>query len=125
MTWRNRPTSFNKTVKNLVSDTVREIGVDALAQVVQRSPVRTGRYKGNHNVGVGAIDESLSGIANDSNSRGGAKLGVGLDDFPVVFISNALPYAKKLEDGSSGQAKDGIYRPTFTFISAKYKRVIR
>ena len=122
--WKNPPTNFNKVVKNLVKDTVREVAIDGVGQVTQRSPVRTGRYKGNHNVGIGNLDTSESGTSDNALIRANSVLS-SLPDWPVVYISNSVPYAQKLEDGFSPQAASGIYRPTFTILAGKYKRIVK
>ena len=124
--WRNRPTNFNGTITRLVKDHVRTVAIDALAQNIQRSPVDTGRYRNNHTIGVNAVDGSTNRAPDPSGGGSSAEQGKlsNLPDFPTVFISNGLPYAQPIEDGiSTTQAPSGVFRPTFSFISERYRRV--
>ena len=117
--WRNPPSIFGDNIGGLVGDTVREIAIDGLAQNIQRSPVLTGRYRNNHTVGIGSpSDSNRSADGSGSASRAEQAKLASLPDFPVVYLSNGLPYAQAIEDGiSTVKAPSGVFRPTFTFLS--------
>src|SRR5690606_10449361 len=87
----------------------------ASQSIVSMSPVDTGRFRANWNYSVGAPDESTSLWVDPTGgltirkiiaqSRG-AKAGY------VYYLTNALPYAQRLENGWSKQAPQGMVRLT-------------
>lgn len=108
---------FVKTVKAREDIVVRKLGLDVLSSVVTMSPVDTGRFRGNWQVGLSAPvratleTEDKSGaqtIARASQVLNRAKAG------GVIYLSNNLPYAVRLEYGHSKQAPAGMIRITAT-----------
>lgn len=95
------------------------------ASVMKRSPVKTGRFRGNWQTDVnkpsaGELDRldktgtaSLREAVTESAS---AKLGDSL-----YFVNN-LPYAKSLEDGSSTQAPTGMVEVTVNQFQREVNR---
>jgi hypothetical protein len=86
-----------------------------------KSPVDEGTFRGNWNVGVNTIDDSVDDDAGGNKTKyavdettfqrgnqvvGSIKSGDGIN------ISNALPYAMRLEFGYSDQAPAGMVRTT-------------
>ena len=100
--------SIDAMVKDLVEDevilVVKKLSMAALRGVVMKSPVDTGRFRGNWNVGIGSQDLSVS---DSTDKGGGATLSSGtseidgVEDLTVVWITNNLPYAMALENGHS------------------------
>jgi hypothetical protein len=83
-----------------------------LTSVVEKSPVDTGRFRGNWNVSIGDADLSTTDETDADGEqtivRGSAVLaGVGAED-TVVYLTNNLPYAVPLENGHSKQAPIGM-----------------
>lgn len=103
---------------------VRAIGLEVFTRVVMRSPVDTGRFRGNWMMEVDAIPTGVTyqggpegqGAANTAPATQHAleqlqklrryRLG------STVYVSNSLPYAPRLEEGYSAQAPLGIMRAT-------------
>lgn len=99
------------------------------------SPVLTGRYYNSHRITLDAIDtssvapENVDGedkpykglpLSFASKTLQGVKLGT------VVYISNALPYAQKLEQGwSRYKAPEGVYGVSTEAVTAKFRNVKR
>ncbi|KNY21590.1 hypothetical protein [Methylobacterium sp. ARG-1] len=90
---------------------VRKVALDIGSRVVLRSPVDTGRFRANWQYGVGqpntatleTIDKSgQSSIQRIASGAATARLG------DVIYVSNSLPYALRLEAGSSKQAPAGM-----------------
>lgn len=81
--------------------------------IVLKSPVDTGRFRANWMSAYGGVDssttESISNSGAESIGRLNAKLN-GLDVGQVVYFTNSLPYAEKLEYGYSQQAPAGMVR---------------
>jgi hypothetical protein len=90
----------------LVIDVLRYIG----EQLVLNSPVDTGRYERSHKLFADGVEiDPESQILN-------------ADEY--VFI-NTQPYARKIEQGLSPQAPDGVYQATATLAKQRFSRVAR
>jgi len=100
---------------------IRRVALAAYREINRKSPVDKGTFRANWVASVDTIDRSsdLSKTTKDVNEAvtaatavitNGAKLGT------TVFISNAVPYAGKLEDGYSPQAPAGVVAPALTTI---------
>lgn len=113
---------------------VRTVSLSALVDIQRMSPVDQGRFRASHTLSVGAPDES---VAQDMDKQKTArkKSGKGtptsaytsiakqkmvsaqetvaaianLQRRLTIWISNNLPYANALENGSSKQAPNGVY----------------
>lgn len=104
-----------------IETTVRRSTLQLFKAVVDLSPVDTGRFRGNwfpsHGLVLKEVHEGAK--ANDSYSR--------LErvyEFPVggiVFLTNNLPYAQRLENGWSKQAPSGMVRKS----AIQFKRFVR
>lgn len=92
-----------------VERVVRGAILDTYSDVIQRSPFDTGRFIGNWTVAYGNPDLSTKGV-----SSRGAALQAGESKLATykaglyVYLTNNLPYAKRLEEGWSDQAPNGI-----------------
>lgn len=92
---------------------MRKIAFELLSRVVNKTPVDTGRARGNWQVAVGVIDTSETGSPDKSGdgtiNRGLATLGQQRQTGGTIFISNTLPYILPLEYGhSQRQAPRGM-----------------
>lgn len=127
MAWKGtRPTAFADTIAEDVGKRTRAAALQALAGVIERSPVDTGAFRGNNRVSVGSRDNGFDLDATDKS--GSAALSAGSQvisstrgaPFTQIFIQNALPYARALEDGHSGQTNHrpgGIYAITLNSLA--------
>jgi hypothetical protein len=106
---------FNSKVDKAATAIFRGTSLDLFAHVVRRSPVRTGRFRGNWQAEINkpakgikrTLDKSgASAIRSAKNATGKVRLG------ESVFLVNNLPYSIKLERGSSDQAPRGMVRVT-------------
>ena len=121
--WSTPPSFFSGVVKDELSKRVRVIAMAMLNEIVLRSPVDTGRFRGNNIISVGApvytstvnVDPTGAETINQ-----GLSAMTGLEPFTQVFIQNNLPYAVPLEDGHSKQAPAGIYAVSFHGVSQAY-----
>ena len=102
------------------------IALTAVRGVVMKSPVDTGRFKGNWNVGIAQPDETTTETVDPSGgstiTEADSRLQAyeAFQGFPVVHISNNLPYAARLEDGYSGQAPNGMVGLTVAELEAQF-----
>jgi hypothetical protein len=117
---------FVKTVKAREDLVVRKLGLDILSSVVRMSPVDTGRFRGNWQVGLNA---PVAGQLARLDKSGAVTIAAGNQILShasaggVIYLNNNLPYAQRLEYGWSKQAPSGMVRITAAFVpSGTYLR---
>ncbi|KIC79130.1 hypothetical protein [Pseudomonas sp. C5pp] len=121
--WSTPPSLFTGLVEEALTQRVRVIALAMLNEIVLRSPVDTGRFRGNNIVSVGAPVYTSSANVDPTGSdtiQQGVRVVTGLEPYTQVFIQNNLPYAVPLEDGHSQQAPAGIYAVSFNSVSQAY-----
>lgn len=121
--WSTPPSLFAGVVEEQLSQRVRVITIAMLNEIVLRSPVDTGRFRGNNIVSVGApVYASTLSVdpAGAETIQNGVRAVTGLEPYTQVFIQNNLPYAGPLEDGHSQQAPAGIYAVSFNGVAEAY-----
>lgn len=121
--WSTPPSLFAGVVEEQLSQRVRVIAIAMLNEIVLRSPVDTGRFRGNNIVSVGApVYASTLSVdpAGAETIQSGVRAVTGLEPYTQVFIQNNLPYAGPLEDGHSQQAPAGIYAVSFNGVAEAY-----
>jgi hypothetical protein len=104
---------------------VRKLTFEIFKAVVLKSPVDTGRFRANWNISADVPDYSTT--PSTIKARGGAEAARALS-FPsggVVYLSNGLPYARVLEDGSSKQAPQGMVKVTVAEFDTFLKKALR
>ena len=112
-----------KLVPEELTKLVKAIAFEAFARIVFKTPVDTGRARGNWQISIGqpifdeieldqAQDIALSDIGNEGVRA--AQVLQNLNPFEVVWISNNVPYIEFLEEGSSRQAPQGMVAETFS-----------
>lgn len=99
----------------------RRLVLEALTRIVRRTPVDTGRARGNWQTSVGAPrGESVLGTSKAIApvvAAGSAALR-DLEPFGVAYISNNLVYIEPLENGHSKQAPEGMVAVTLAEIAS-------
>lgn len=85
---------------------VQKIGIEALSRIVEKTPVKTGRARGNWSVSIG--QPSSSTPIDTEDKTGSATIAKGTQEiltaypdkgFPIISIYNSLPYILALEEG--------------------------
>lgn len=116
-----------KVVDNVIA-VQKKLALEALRRVVQKSPVDTGRFRGNWMVSIGV---RADGTIETVDPSGGTTINKGLapistlDKMDVVYIQNNLPYAERLENGWSQQAPAGMVAVTVAEIEAFFSQVTK
>lgn len=115
-------------VGNKAEMVTRKVMLDVYASMVGKSPVDTGRFRGNWQVGFGGINtstdspedkEGSGAIAAAQGQIMQAKLG------GVIYLTNSLPYARRLEYGWSQQAPQGMVRLTIAEYGDYLRRQVQ
>lgn len=110
---------FAKKAEGNADLVVRKVAREVLKRVVMKSPVDTGRFRANWNVGiekVGVTTKSVDPTGGETILRGSAEIQAGVPG-QSIWISNALPYARRLEYGYSKQTPAGMVRITLAEFS--------
>jgi hypothetical protein len=111
---------FVKRAEGNMDIVVRKIALDLLTALVKRSPVDTGRFRGNW-----VVQEAIVPTTSDSTEDNAVETGsVEIARFRAggrLYILNHLPYSIALERGHSQQAPAGMVRITV----AEFKQYLR
>jgi hypothetical protein len=126
------------------SGIARKVALELYSKVVSKSPVDSGRLRGNWNVNVNSIDTTEYPI--DASSLGSMPSGAGLlrsvsalSSFKIgdtIFVTNNMPYVYKLEYGLYGdgaktvggysrQAPQGFVRITYKEVVSDLENISR
>lgn len=105
---------FAKKAQGNMDMVVRKVTLDLFARVVRRTPVDTGRARGNWQVGINSVPRGETGAGSEGKVAAKAVVGAATADAirakmgDRVFIVNSVPYIFRLERGSSKQAPAGM-----------------
>lgn len=113
-----------KKAGNKAELVVRKTALELQRSMIQMSPVKSGRFKGNWQCGVGSINAANTDTANsDALGRTGAVLD-GWKAGQTIWLTNSMPYANRLEYGWSKQAPGGMVRISVQNFAAKVKTAV-
>jgi len=105
---------------------VRASALGLGAAIVQKSPVDTGRFRGNWQYGAGQINFSTDAPEDKTGASSVGKIAMGLQGWKrgeTIYVTNSLPYAKRLEyDAWSKQATAGMVRISVMEFKANVKK---
>lgn len=107
---------FNKKTTHITEEVFKGTVIGLFNKVVLRTPVKTGRLRKSWQPTINSPSVSLKKANGDAiiTKVSQAKLG------DSIFLINNLPYAQKIEAGSSNQAPAGMVRVTV----AEYQKII-
>lgn len=91
---------------------VRKTALELQSSMVRMSPVDTGRFKSNWQAGTGTANTDTSAAAGSDAKGRTATVLQGWKPGQTIFLTNSLPYARRLEFGWSKQAPAGMVRLT-------------
>jgi len=119
-TFASQLKAFDIKTQNKIAMVVQRTGLRMLAKVVTRSPVDTGRFRGNWQL---QLNEIPQGVVETLDKDGGPTISEGENELAglalgdSIYIVNNLPYAQKLENGHSQQAPTGMVAITVAEFS--------
>lgn len=124
---RDLATLVEKTKADI--DTVhRKVCLDLHRSLVMKSPVDTGRFRGNWQIGVGAVNPTKDSAVDPSGEAAIGRVEGALQSVKVggvIFLTNSLPYAQPLEYGHSKQAPGGMVRVTVVEYEQYLAKAVR
>ena len=115
---------FADSIPEKVVSLHKKIGLEALRRVVLKTPVDTGRARGNWQVSIG--DPALT-MLEDADRTGSDTIAIGtaqlenLKAYETIFLTNNVPYIIYLEEGSSKQAPAGMVKMTVDELAGMFK----
>jgi len=112
-----------------IEDAISLIAMDSLRGVVMKSPVDTGRFRGNWIVSKNAAKKTSSQVTDKNGGQTITKGSGVIDTFDMntdsrIIIQNNLPYANRLENGWSKQAPNGMVALTVAEMQRKYRNIL-
>jgi hypothetical protein len=113
--------AFSKRTDVKLDVTVRKVALALFDGITEKNPVDTGRAKGNWNLSVGKMDQSVNDNATSTSlGRPGKAPNMKKGDGDkVIWITNSLPYINALEHGHSRkQAPRGMVSLTVNEVRA-------
>jgi hypothetical protein len=119
---------ITEKAKNKTNLFVRKLVLDLDRRIILKSPADTGRFKANWQIGYGTPDIETVSTLDESGSLTIAKhesevLSKDLTG-TIVYITNSLPYAYRLEyEGWSQQARAGMVRTTLAELNSAIQAV--
>lgn len=130
-----RPTRFSLSLAKFAEKTgakidlvARKVAIEMLTRIVMRSPVDTGRFRANWTVSIGTRRYGFTTEDVDPSGRNtileGVKVLTGYKAGPIIFLTNGLPYGRRLEDGWSQQAPSGFVAITVVEFQGLVRRVV-
>lgn len=102
-------------VEKKLSEVVRLTVLSMSQRMINRSPVDTGRFRGNWQLGLASINSDTSSPPDTSGTSAMGRISRGLSVAEIgkrIYITNSLPYSRRLEYGWSQQAPQGMVRLT-------------
>lgn len=109
-------TKFVKKAEGNADKVVREICLNLLTDIVQGTPVDTGRARANWFTSINSASDATTEYSGSKNAAIGVAINRAMPDIAkatgnIFRISNNLPYIYRLEfEEWSDQAKDGMVR---------------
>lgn len=106
----------------------RKVGIDAAAQLIDMTPVDTGRARANWTVAVGAPWGDVRDATDKSGQATKSAATAALAAYrcgPSIWITNNLPYIERLENGWSRKAPAGMLGVTAMRLESFVSRATR
>lgn len=138
MSFSSDITKFIKQTQLSADTVLRKVGLDAYRGLLGRSPVDTGRFRGNWRIGINSVDKSTTEETAPAGEKAAALEQIGAAKFgDSIYLSNNLPYAGVLEHGMPGvtyadgrkahspQAPTGVLRNTFEDVKNRLETAVR
>lgn len=115
---------IGKTEKSIETG-VRKISLELLSKVILKSPVDTGRFRGNWYASINYASSEVSASVDKTGTASINRGGLTINNYRIgdlaIYMTNNLPYAYRLETGYSQQAPSGMARLSVMEIASKYR----
>lgn len=130
MGWKNKPSNFALEINKAGGDLVKKISAEMLQAVIMGSPVMDGSFRNSNLITIdqptyhyieGEGNTAPKGTLDQKAFDRGAQHILKAKLGNCVYLTNALPYALRIENGHSDQSPQGVYAIAFQSVSSKYR----
>ena len=117
---------FERKTAGKMDQVGRKVALELFKRIIYKTPVDSGRARGNRQVAIGSVP---SGTIEIDDKEGGATMSAataasaGFNAGDTIYLTNNLPYIRRLEEGSSQQAPAGMVALTVQEFAAIVKQI--
>ena len=104
---------------------VRKTALELQSEMVSRSPVDTGRFRGNWQCGIDQKNTNTSDAPNSDVLGRTLQALKAWKPGQTIWLLNSLPYSYRLEHGHSKQAPTGVVRLTVQNYATALAEAVR
>ena len=122
----NQMKAWERKTERKMDLAVRKIALEMFRKIILKSPVDTGRFRGNWQLAIGSVPEGtleLDDKTGTATIAKGAATALGFNAGETIFFANNLPYARRLEEGYSQQAPNGMVALTIQEFESVVSRI--
>ena len=105
---------------------VRKIALEMFRRIILKSPVLSGRFRGNWQLAIGSVPNGtleLDDKTGTATIAKGAATVMGINAGDTIYFANNLPYARRLEEGYSQKAPNGMVALTIQEFQSVVSRI--
>ena len=98
----NQMKAWERKTERKMDLAVRKIALEMFRKIILKSPVDTGRFRGNWQLAIGSVPEGtleLDDKTGTATIAKGAATVMGINAGDTLYFANNLPYARRLEEG--------------------------
>ncbi|RLE28260.1 MAG: hypothetical protein DRJ65_00085 [Acidobacteria bacterium] len=120
--------AFEDKVPEVMTKVIKKVGLELYMRIVIKTPVDTGRARGNWLIASGVIPQGVvDTLATAPNVAMALSTLASYDSLSgmSIFIANNLDYINALEHGHSGQAPEGMVQLTLTEFEGIVKKAAK
>jgi hypothetical protein len=118
--------AFQVKTERKLTQVGRKVALELFRRVIYKTPVDSGRARANWQVTIGA---QASGTVEFDDTNGGATMSrataasAGFKAGDTIYLTNNLPYIRRLEEGYSQQAPAGMVALTVQEFAQVVKQI--
>jgi len=128
MSFQSQIKKFNDKTKLKAVRTFRGTALSIFSRVIIRTPVLSGRLRGNWQTQLNRAPSSTLDVEDKNGAAAITQAGKAVSRAKLgdsIFLSNNLPYAQVVEDGSSKQAPAGMVKVSIAEFQEQVKKNVR
>jgi hypothetical protein len=128
MSFANDIKRWSEKAGKTIDQAVRAVRLQAVELVIEKMPVDTGQARGSVIASIGSPANSPKILDKTGTTTAAAARAQGAINAPsnnVFYFTSNLPYVKELEDGSSRQAPQGMFKVSAIQLTESIKQVVK
>jgi len=117
---------FERKTARKMDLAVRKIALEMFRRIILKSPVLSGRFRGNWQLAIGSVPNGtleLDDKTGTATIAKGAATVMGINAGDTIYFANNLPYARRLEEGYSQKAPNGMVALTIQEFQSVVSRI--